>query len=64
MRWPPEVWEGAGGPYPLENYKPMGFLSNTGLDLLTSTKLLSQHSMLGQHRSASETLAGLGWPAK
>ena len=40
---------------PLENYKNIGFLSNTGLDPLKITKLLFQHSMLGHHRPARET---------
>ena len=52
-------WRGAGGPPPppppLENYKNIGFLSNTGLDPLKITKLLFQHSMLGHHRPARET---------
>ena len=51
--------EGTGsGPPPLprlENYKNIGFLSNTGLDPLKITELPSQHSMLGHHRPASET---------
>ena len=42
-------------PPPLENYKKLGFLSNTGPDPLKITKLPSQHSMLGHHRLASET---------
>ena len=47
---------GTGGPYsPLKNHKNIGFLSNTGPDPLKITKLLSQHSMLGHHRPASET---------
>ena len=33
----------------------LGFLSNAGLDHLKITKMLSQHSMLGHHRHASET---------
>ena len=40
---------------PLKNHKNIGFLSNTGLDLLNITKLPIQHSMLGHHRHASET---------
>ena len=40
---------------PLKNKKNIGFLSNTGLDQLKITKLLSQHSMLGHHRHANET---------
>ena len=43
------------GPDPLENYKNIGFLSNTGPDPLKFTKLPIQNSMLGHHRSASET---------
>ena len=47
---------GAGGPDPpLETYKNIGFLSNTGPDSLKITKLPSQHSMLGHHRPASKT---------
>ena len=42
-------WDRRSGP-PLENYKNIGFLSNTGLDPLKITKLPSQHSMLGHHR--------------
>ena len=53
--------EGGGGgqgfqtPPPLKNHKNIGFLSNTGPDPLTITKLPSQHSMLGHHRHSSET---------
>ena len=49
--------EGGGGldPPPLENYTNIGFLSNTGPDLLKITKLPIQHSMLGHYRPASET---------
>ena len=47
--------QGVRTPPPLENYKMIGFLSNTGPDPLKITKLPSQHSMLGQHRPASET---------
>ena len=42
------------GPH-LENYKHIGFLSNTGPDPLKITKLPSQYSMLGHHQLASET---------
>ena len=45
----------ASGPHPLENYKNMGFLSNTGPDSLKITKLPSQNSMSGHNRPASET---------
>ena len=47
---------GTGGldPPPLENYKNIGFLSNTGPDPLQITKPPIQHSMFGHHRSASE----------
>ena len=38
---------------PLENYKNIGFLSNTGPEPLKITKLPNQHSMLGQHRPAN-----------
>ena len=45
--WPPS----------LKNHKNIGFLSNTGPDTLKNHKasLPSQHSMLGNHRSVSET---------
>ena len=43
------------GPHPLENYKNLGFLSNTGPEPLKITKLPFQLSMLGHHRPASET---------
>ena len=46
---------GTGSGPPLENYKNIGFLSNTGPDPLKITKLSSQHSMFGHHRPASET---------
>ena len=42
-------------PPPLENYKNIGFLSNTGPDPLKITKLPIQHSMLCHYRPASET---------
>ena len=42
-------------PPPLENHKNIGFLGNAGPDLLKITKLLIQHSLLGHHRTASET---------
>ena len=49
---------GTGGldpppPHPLKNHKSIGFLSNTGLDLLKITQLPSKHSILGHHRYAS-----------
>ena len=50
----PEGDRGSGPP--LENYKNIGFLSNTGPDPLKITKLPIQHSMLGHHWPASETL--------
>ena len=40
---------------PLENYKNIGFLSNTRLDPLKITTLPIQHSMLGHHWPARET---------
>ena len=46
---------GPDAPPPPENYKNMGFLSNTGPDPLKIIKLPIQHSMLGHHRPASET---------
>ena len=42
-------------PSPSEKSQIIGFLSNTGPDSLKITKLLSQHSILGHHRPASET---------
>ena len=42
-------------PTPFENYKNIGFLSNTCPDPLKITKLPIQHSMLGLHWPASET---------
>ena len=47
----------------LKNHKNIGFLRNTGLDLLKITKLPSQHSMLGHHRHASETPFKWRWLA-
>ena len=41
---------------PLKNHKNIGFPSNIVPDPLTIRKLPSQHSMLGHHRHASETL--------
>ena len=46
---------GTGDRTPMENYKNIGFLSNTGLGPLRITKLPIQHSVLGPHRSTSET---------
>ena len=40
---------------PLENYKNIGILSNTGPDLLKIPKLPIQQSMSGHHGQASET---------
>ena len=40
---------------PLENYKNIGYLSNTGPDPLKITELPIQHSMYGHYRPASET---------
>ena len=45
-------------PPPPENSQKIGFLSNTGPNPQRITKLPSQHSMLGHHLHASETLAG------
>ena len=42
-----------GSGSPLENYKNIGFLSNTGPDPLKITKLPNQHSKLGHHQHAS-----------
>ena len=56
-------------PPPPWKHKNIGFLSNTVPDPLKITKLLSQHSMLGHHRHASETpfkwrfTGGQRWPA-
>ena len=46
---------GTGVQTPPEKSRKLGFLSNTGPDPLKTTKLPSQHSMLGHHRHASET---------
>ena len=49
--------EWGGGPDPLKIYKNTEFLGNAGTDplkLSKRSKLPSQHSMLGQHRHASE----------
>ena len=55
-----------GGPDPpLENYKNIGFLGNTGPDSLKITNLPCQHSMLGHHQPSSETPFKwnfAGWP--
>ena len=45
---------GSGPPPPLKNQKNIGFISNTGPDPLNVTKLASQHSILGHHRSADD----------
>ena len=45
----------SGPPPPLKNHKNIGFLSNSGPDPLKTTKLPSQHSMLGYHQHTSET---------
>ena len=42
----------------LENRKPLGLFSNTGLDHLEKQKLPSQHSILGNNRPASVLLLG------
>ena len=39
---------------PLKKYKNIGFLSNTGPDLVKITKLQSQYSILGHYRPVSE----------
>ena len=51
---------GTGGPDPppLENHKNIVFIINTGPDPVENLKakhVPSQHYMMGQHRSASET---------
>ena len=46
---------GTVGPDPLKNHKNIGFPSNIDLDPIKTTKLPSQHSMVGQYRHASET---------
>ena len=43
---------------PLFKITKIGFLSNTGPDLLKNHELPSQHSMLGHYRPASVSLAG------
>ena len=47
---------GKGVQIPLKNHKSIGFLSNTDPDPVNITKLPSQHSILGHHWHASETL--------
>ena len=65
----PEEGQGVRTPPPPENYKNIGFLSNTGPDSLKITKLPIQHSMLGHHRPPAKrhlngvSLAGRGWTA-
>ena len=49
---------GQGVRTPLENYKNIGFLSNTGPDPLKITKLPIQHSMLDHHRTFKWRFAG------
>ena len=51
----PEGGGGQGVRTPLENYKNIGFLRNTGPDPLKITKLPIQHSIMGHHRHASDT---------
>ena len=46
---------GGGSGSTMETRRAIGFLSNTGPDLMKMSKLPSQHSMLGHHRPASET---------
>ena len=46
---------GGKGPGPPLKSQKIGFLCNTGPDPLKTTKLPSQHSMLGHHLPASET---------
>ena len=46
--------KGGWGSGPPENYKNIGFLSNTGPDPLKITKVPFQHSKLGHHRPASK----------
>ena len=61
----PEGVGGQGSRPPLENYKNIGFLSNTGPDPLKITKLPIQHSMLGHHLPAREMpfkWCFAGWP--
>ena len=51
-------WGGTGDPDPPpppENYKNIGFLSNTSPDPFKITKLPSQQPMFGHYRPASET---------
>ena len=64
-----EISKGGGGGGVPEKSQNIGFLSNSSSDPLKITKLPSQHSMLGHHRTACETplnggsLAGRCWPA-
>ena len=45
----------AGADTPLENYKNIGFISNTGPDPLKITNIPIKHSMFGHRRPACET---------
>ena len=47
-------WQWVRTGLPLENYKNIGFRSNTGADPLKITNPPIQHSMLGHHRPARE----------
>ena len=50
---------GGGNRTPLEKSNNIEFLSNTSPDSLKKNiKLLGQHSMLGHHRHASDSMAG------
>ena len=51
-----QMGDRGSGPPPLKNHKNIGFLAIQVLLLRKVTKLPSQHSMLGHHRPASETL--------
>ena len=50
-------------PPPLKNHKNIGFPTNNDPDPLKSTKLPSQHSMVGHYQHASKTPFQWRFPA-
>ena len=56
----PEGGGGQGVRTPTEKSQKYGVFSNTGQDPLKTTKLPSQHSMLGHHRPTSEATFKMG----
>ena len=61
MRGSREGDRGSGPPPPPWKWKNIGFLSNTGPDLLKIEKLPSQHSMLGHHRPVPVSETPFHW---